>query len=204
MKIGFYCQSSGPHWDIGLELIKSSKKVMPGVQIYHLTNQDCPEFDGVETIRIPKDGPMGLHRIQHYTKLEGDWLLCDSDVIFLKDVRRVFDDPFDVALATRKGSFLADSEYEQVFPYNFGVVFSRGPEFWLEAEKALKALPVEKQEWEGEQFVTGRLAKSGRYNVKVLPREFNYTPELPTEDVRHVSILHLKYKRKSWLPFLGL
>lgn len=204
MNIGFYCQSEGPHWDIGVELVKSAKRVMPSVPVYHLTNMDCPAIEGAEPIRIPKTEPMGVHRIRHYSQLSGDWVLCDSDVIFLKDVSGVFDDPFDVALATRKGSFLEDSEFERVFPYNFGVVFSRSREFWVEALDRLKSLPESKQEWEGEQFVTGRLANSGKYALKVLPREFNYTPEVINEELKGVSVLHLKWKRKRWLPYLKI
>lgn len=204
MKVGFYCQSEGPHWDIGVDAVASVKKVMPEVGIYHLTNMECPVLPGAEAIRIPKNAPMGVHRLKHYCQLTGDWVLCDSDVIFLKDVRPVFESPFDIALATRKGSFLEGSEFEAVFPYNFGVVFSRSREFWVEALERLEKLPAKKQEWEGEQYVTGRLADSGKYLLEVLPREFNYTPEAIDEDLSQVSVLHLKWKRKSWLPFLGL
>jgi hypothetical protein len=172
---------------------------MPGVEVFQLTDGDCPEVDGAKAMRLPGKMPMGVRRIRHYSQLDGDWVFVDTDVVFLKDVRPVFNDPFDVALATRKGSFLEGSQYEKDFPYNFGVVFSRSTAFWVKALGGMAMLPPDMQEWEGEQWLTGKLANSGRYKVKILPREFNYTPEKVGEDLGAVSVLHLKGPRKKWI-----
>jgi hypothetical protein len=170
---------------------------MPDVEIYHLTDMNCPSF--AEPIRLPKNEPMGVHRIRHYTQLVGDWLFCDSDVLFRKDVRPVFDEPFDVAVATRGGDKVAATEYGRVMPYNFGVVFSRSPAFWRKALEGLLTMDAKAQEWGGEQFVTGKLVDSGLFKTMVLPRGYNYTPEGAGEKLGGVSILHMKGHRKKWI-----
>lgn len=197
MRIGVYCLTEGIHWDIGKLCVESAQRAMPEVQVYQLTDMDCPAF--AEPIRIPKNDPMGIHRIKHYCQLEGDWLLCDSDVLFREDVSGVFSGKFDIAMATREGDPVADSEYGRLMPYNFGVIFSRSPAFWRRALGALEMMPEEAQEWMGEQFVACQLIKAGIFKTKVLPRQYNYTPQSAKEDLSGVKILHMKGHRKAWI-----
>lgn len=196
MRVGFFLESAG--FDMAKYLIASVNKVMPGVPVVQLTNGDAKVVDGAQVLRIPGPMPMGVRRITHYTQLEGDWCLVDSDVVFREDVRHVFDKPFDVALASREGTIWAGSEYAKVFPYNFGVVFSRNPKFWQTALRGLKSLPPKMQEWEGEQFVTGQLALRKDFDVHILPCAYNYTPATKDEDLSNVKVLHLKGPRKAW------
>ena len=179
--------------------IASVQKSMPGVEIFHLTNETCPAVDGAKAMRLPDKMPMGIRRLAHYASLSGDWLLCDSDVIVQRDVSDVFDSNIDIAVATRKGTVLEGSDYERAFPYNFGVIFSRSPEFWKEALGLLKKAPPELQEWEGEQHVLGHLVNSGRYRTSVLSASYNWTPQSKGEDVSDKHIVHYKGPRKKWL-----
>lgn len=199
MRVAFYCQSGGDHLALAHKLIESVNKAMPGTEIWHLTNESCPAVEGTVTKRLPDDLPMGVRRIQHYSELEGDWLLLDSDVIVQKDVRCIFNGPVEIAVVSRKGTVLEGSDYEKRFPYNFGVVFSRCPKFWNEALATLKRAPRELQEWEGEQLVLGYLADRGGYRVAYLPSSYNWTPESPDEDVTGKHIVHYKGHRKKWL-----
>lgn len=202
MRIGFYCQSAGPHLEVGKLFVASVQKAMPGVEIFHLTNETCPAIDGAKPIRLPNDMPMGIRRLTHYAQLEGEWLLCDSDVIVQKDVRYVFNGPVEIGVVSRKGTVLEGSDYEKLFPYNFGVVFSRCPRFWEKGLQLLKKAPPALQEWEGEQGVLGHLADGGGYRVAFLPSSYNWTPESKEEDVSDKHIVHYKGHRKKWL--LGL
>lgn len=197
MRIGVYCLTEGTHWDIGKLCVESARRAMPDVEVYQLTGMDCPAF--AEPIRIPKNDPMGVHRIKHYCQLEGEWLLCDSDVMFREDVADVFREPFDVAMATREGDPVANSEYGRLMPYNFGVVFSRSPAFWRKALEGLQSMGPDAQEWGGEQFVAGKLMDSGLFKTKVLSRQYNYTPQSVGEDLSGVKILHMKGHRKAWI-----
>lgn len=193
-------QDTGIHWDIARYLVESVRRSMPDVQVMQLTNDSCPAVDGVEAIRIPGDMPMGIRRLKHYASLAGDWCFVDTDVLFMQDVRGVFDDPFDVAVVSREGSALWGTEYAQVFPYNFGVVFSRCPEFWRVALERVNTLSPDQQEWEGEQWATGKIADSGLFRVKFLPREYNFTPE--KGEAAEAKILHMKGPRKKLIPKL--
>lgn len=200
MRIGVYCLTEGKHWDIGKLCVESARRAMPDVEVYHLTDMACPEL--AEPIRIPKNDPMGVHRIKHYCQLEGDWLFCDSDVLFRADVREVFNEPFDVAMASREGDPVAKTNYGALMPYNFGVVFSRSTAFWRKALEGLVSMVPENQEWGGEQFVAGKLMDSGIFKTRVLPRKYNHTPQGPGEDLSGVSILHMKGHRKAWVSDL--
>lgn len=199
MRVGFFVQGVGQHWDIAKHLIESSKRVMPDVEVYQLTDGVTPSLDGCEVIRIYEAMPMAVRRLTHHASLYGDWALLDTDCIVRKDLRHVFEDEFEVALTDRKGSMWEKSPYGMVMPYNMGVTFSRSPAFWGKAVEGLKQLPLKFQEWEGDQRVVCEMVRLG-YPVKVLPgRIYNYTPETRGDTADHAAILHLKGPRKTWI-----
>jgi hypothetical protein len=197
VKIGFFAQGEGPHLDIAKHLIASAQAVMPDVELFQLTDEKTPPL--AEAIRLAGDMPMGIRRLKHYAALTGDWCFVDTDVVFRKDIRDVFEKSFDVALASRDGTYMAGTEYAKAMPYNFGVVFSRSPRFWRVALAGLKTLPAKMQEWEGEQFVTCELAKRNDFNVRILPCTYNFTPHQKADDMTAVHIAHYKGPRKAWI-----
>lgn len=199
MKLGFFLQ--GPDYiPLAEYLVASVRKVMPEVPIAQLTDGLCPALPDVEVIRIPEEMPMGVRRVTHYSRLEGDWCFCGVDVLFRKDVQGVFDKPFDVAMASRDGTYLQNAKYTQHMPYNFDVLFSRCPAFWRFALEIMATMTPEAQEWGAEQLVAGAIAKAGCFDFRVLPSSYNFTPKRETDDVSHVSVLHLKGSRKAWIP----
>lgn len=171
---------------------------MPDVELALLTDDKTPAFDGIEAIRIGGDVPMGVRRMMHYA-MPGEWLFLDTDVVFRKDVRHVFDKPFDVAVATRDGTYMQGTQYAELMPYNTGVVFSRNPEFWKKLVPELRKLSPDYQRWGGEQMLIGMLVKAGIFQTEILPSAYNFTPEKRDEDVSHAAILHLKGPRKAWI-----
>lgn len=184
-------------------LIASAKAVMPDVEIFQLTDGACPQV--AKVIRIAGDMPMGVRRMKHYANLEGDWLFLDTDILIRKDVRPVFDKPFDVAVASRVGTYMEGSDYAKEMPFNFGVVFSRSALFWRSALSLLQALPKRYQEWEGEQRVMCAMAKDKRlpFKTEILSSAYNYTPSKKDEDLSDKFILHLKGPRKAWISDLA-
>lgn len=184
-------------------LIASVAKAMPDVEVFQLTDGNCPQV--CKVIRIRGDMPMGVRRLKHYANLEGDWLFLDTDILVKKDVRHVFERKFDVALASRAGTFMEGTEYAKAMPYNFGVVFSRSPEFWRMGLGLLQSLPKKYQEWEGEQRVTCEMASHKRspFKVEILDSSYNYTPQAKDEDLSEKHILHLKGPRKAWISDLA-
>lgn len=198
MRIAFYAEGEGPHLDIAKHLIASAKQHMPGVQICLLTDEKTPALEGAEAIRIPGDMPMGVRRVMHYC-MPGEWLFLDTDVVFRKDVRDVFERDFDVALASRDGTYMEGSKYAELMPYNFGVVFSRNPCFWQTVLPELKKLSPDFQRWGGEQMLTCVLAQTGKFKAEILPSAYNFTPEKQDDDLSHVAIAHYKGARKAWI-----
>jgi hypothetical protein len=201
LQIGFYLDNKlEKYGELAERLVASANKTMPGVPVFHLTNGECPEISGARAIRIPGQIPMGIRRVMHYAAMDGEWCFVDCDVLFLKDVRGVFEKPFDIAMADRRGTFLEGSEYERVMPYNFGVIFSRSRDFWNRVLDVLRLLPPEHQEWYGEQCATCQMLETASFHV--LSSRFNYTPESKLDPLKDISILHLKGKRKTWFPDL--
>lgn len=199
MKLGFFIQ--GPDFiPLAEYLLASVRKAMPDVEIAQLTDGLCPAIDGCEVIRIPEPMPMGIRRVTHYSRLQGEWCFVGCDVLFRKDVREVFTLPFDVALASRVGTYMERARYSGVMPYNFDVLFSRNPKFWESALDLMKTMTSGSQEAGAEQLVTCALAKSQSFDVAVISSRYNFTPKLPTEDFGHISALHLKGRRKKWIP----
>lgn len=181
-------------------LLATVRKAMPGLHIAQLTDGKCPAIPDVEVIRIPEEMPMGVRRVTHYTRLEGDWCFCGCDVLFRKDVRAVFDEPFDIALASRKGTYMENSRYAVMQPYNFDILFSRSPKFWESALESMKTMTESFQDNGAEQLVTCALARSDRFDVRIISSAYNFTPKYHTDDFSHAAILHMKGRRKAWIP----
>ena len=198
MQVGFFCQRA-TDLPMAKLLVESVKRVMPGVSVYHLTDGKCPSPSFATSLRIEEDMPMGVRRLTHYARQRGDWVFVDTDVVFNKGVEDVFSKPFDIAMADRKGTLWENSDYARVMPHNFGVVFSRNFQFWVQALRYLKTMPANFQEWEGEQLVTNELARTGPFQFEVLPSSYNFTPATKDEDVSDKHVLHYKGNRKAWI-----
>lgn len=199
VRLGFYAQGEGPHLLIAKHLIASAAKHMPDVSVFQLTDGATPCLAGAEAIRIAEPMPMGVRRLTHYTRLPGDWLFVDTDVLIYRDVREVFEKPFDVAIASRDGTYMEGTQYARLMPYNFGVVFSRCPKFWEALLPLLKRLPAEAQEWGGEQRLMCEMAKRSPFKVEILSSAYNFTPHKQDDDLSHVAIAHFKGLRKAWI-----
>lgn len=196
MNVGFFVQGD-EHLPITKYLLESCKKSCPEAPVFQLTDEKTAAV--AEPIRIPGDMPMGVRRVSHYAALEGDWLFVDTDILIKRDVSHVFDEPFDLAVASREGTYMHGSSYSESNPYNFGVVFSRNREPWKLLLKHLREMDTQYQNWGGEQLLLGALVKSCRYKTKVLSSSYNFTPLTRDEDLSDKHIIHLKGPRKQWI-----
>lgn len=201
MHIGFFTvlRKDPQHYRLAELLVRSIRRIMPDIQITHLTDETSPVVLGVDHVRRKSNGPMLGLRLDHYSECEGDWLLLDTDTLVQHDVRSVFNDPsFDIAIADRNWSHLPPSNWTSI-PYNTGVVFSRNPEFWKEASREWYALPLDDRDWMSEQRVVAKVIASNRYRVKVLPgMTYNFPPDLHSRGPS-AAILHFKGPRKDWM-----
>jgi len=203
VRVGFYLCGDDPAYHAMARLcIASVRKSMPGVEVHHLTDENTPEIEGVDSTRMFKgDYPLAVRRMLHNAACEGEWLFIDCDVIVQKDVRHVFDYEFDVALTDREGTITNEAAYAAVMPYNLGVSFSRSQRFWMFIVEHLQNAPEKWQQWEGDQRLICEFIKQKKmpFKVQVLPGyEYNYPPKHPG-DGTHASIVHYKGQRKAHL-----
>ena len=204
MKVGFFLQGDREdYFAMARRMLSSVRAAMPGVEVYHLTDEATKGVEGVDGVRCFQGAmPMAVRRMLHHAACEGEWLFIDCDVIVQKDVRDVFDDKsFEVAVTDRDGTITNESKYAQVMPYNIGVVFSRSQDFWMSIVHHMRGLPEKFQQWEGDQRLVCEMLRQGKhpFKVKVLPGyTYNYPPK-HAEDGAHASILHYKGARKAYL-----
>jgi hypothetical protein len=182
-------------------LIRSIKQVMPTVELVQFTDLQTLPFDGVDRVSRTPIGPIALSVLEAYASCVGDWLFVDTDVVIQRDVREVFQKPFDVAVATREGTLLEkekDVKFMKRMPYNKGAVFSRNRGFWLDAVAVCKAYGQARKEWMGDQQAMNDVIETELYDVLVLPNTYNYPPKSKT-DMAGKAILHFKGSRKAWM-----
>jgi hypothetical protein len=197
VRIGFFVQGDGVHWDVARHLISSARKVMPGVEIFQLTDDKTPQHD-CNIVRLGGAMPMAVRRMTLHSMLAGDWLFVDTDIVFREDVRDVFKASFHIAVTDRVGSAWENSPDVKDMPYNMGVTFSRSASFWDRVAGVMKSLPPHLQEWCGDQLVVCEMQK--QVKTLVLPGlKYNFTPLRREDDISHAAIVHYKGPRKDWI-----
>lgn len=205
MRVGFFTIYGGGtgmgqtiHLVLADMMIRSVKKAMPTVEIVQLTDEKTPVLYGVDAVRrIESPHKMAVQCVDHYATCEGDWLLIDTDVLIQRDVRHVFDEPFDIAVCDRDGTTVEGEEegfalFEKM-PHNIGVMFSRSPAFWLAVREKLLQMDEKKQHWMGNQYAACEVIAEGQFNVKHLDgRVYNYPPLTKRDTCTEASIVHYK------------
>ena len=206
MTLGFFYVYRGApvHAVLADLMIRSVRRTMPDVPIVMLTDEETPAIYGVDEVRRLPKMPFDVLRCEHLTRCEGEWLYLDSDCIVQKDVRHVFNETFDVAVADREGCLVdgeEDLEFIKNTPYNLGVVFSRSTEFWKAVLVKLLQMTSERQEWLGIQFAACDVIEEDHFDIGILSgRLFNYAPHMFDEDVSQAGIVHYKGPtRKDWM-----
>lgn len=180
-------------------MVRSVKRAVKDSWLIQMTDFDTPKLDGVdELIRAPMDTPNFMtYRLQHLTRLKGEVLILDTDVIVLEDPSKVFTKPFDVALTKRDKHIVARrmgyTENDPVMTYNTGVMFSRNRDFWKDALAHCRTLEDRHQQWFGDQISVAAIVEQRKYDVMVLPCDkWNYTPRAPDEFFIDKKIVHFK------------
>ncbi len=186
-------------------LIQSVEATMPDVAVVQFTDETTPPVAGAFEVIRSKRRPMAIMRFWHQSKVKGDWLFVDTDVVFQSDVRSVFEKKFDIAVTVRDWPHLKRAGgFSERMPFNAGVVFSRSRKFWGKAYKRLLTMPVEFHDFMGHQQVICELVtekavkvayvKGSRYNCPpyVENGRPGGDPDLSAEMVQKAAILHYK------------
>jgi len=205
IKIGFFLSEwkSTMGYIFADMMLRSVKRVMPGVEVVQFTDERSSILYGVDSF-IRKEGKNVCRlRLEHYGS-DGNWIFLDTDLIVQADVRHVFDTEFDIALVDRAGSLLpgeVGSAFMQRMPYNLGAVFSRSPMFWTAALRTFDEFSDDiKQEIIADQLAVNIAVKETAVNVKILPgMPYNLSPQKVDQDVQQAAIVHYKGNRKHWM-----
>lgn len=202
MRIGVYHAGDSPvHVQLAARLMASVRRSMPGIAVTHLTDESTAGIEGADAVVRLSGGPVALACLEAYAACLGDWLFVDTDVVVQRDVRAVFDQTFDIAVASRAGTLLpkeVGTKFMARMPYNKGVVFSRSPAFWRDAADDLRTRARTSQAFMGDQEAMNRVIASGLYQVVVLSSAYNYPPMAADEDVSDKALVHYKGSRKAW------
>jgi len=205
MRVGFYLSEikSATGYVLADAMVHSVKKAMPGVEVFQFSNETSGILHGVSGYFRKEGKNTKRLRLEHYAAA-GDWMFIDTDCWVQGDLRGVFDQEFDIAIANRDGSLLEQeigSEFMSRMPHNLGVVFSRCPEFWEFALKVWDAYddPTKDAIW-SDQLAVCETIKTGKFNVRVLDgKEFNLSPMKREQFVDGAKVLHYKGARKVWM-----
>lgn len=175
-----------------------------GHQVLQMTDGTTPKVKGANDVkRLVMDEPLMPYRLKHLALLpDFEWLLLDTDIVMQKDVSKVWDKEFDVAL-TKRFEPVPFQGYDitRIMPYNTGVMFSRSRNFWRDAYEQCLTLDPQFWEWWGDQISVFLAARDGGYKLLELDcNEYNYSPKSQDEDVSGKAIVHYKgANRKEWM-----
>lgn len=185
------------------KMLRSIRETMPAARIVQMTDEDTPEVDGVdEVVRRPFDGFLMPFRLEHLADYpHEEMVILDTDVLVKKSVEHVFADPFDVCLTYRDRPIRSPEgiDITKFCPYNTGVMFSKGRDFWRACFDFLKKMTEVEWRWWGDQLAVAAVADSKAFDVKTLPcSKYNWVPF--REDAQSEAyIWHFKGKRKIWM-----
>jgi len=179
-------------------MVESVRRHHPGVKLVQMSDLDT-DCIADEVIRRPYDGRMMTFRLEHlaaypHTRM----LILDDDCVVKAPLNVGWD--FDVALTRRTVACHFDGvNMAEVCPYNTGVMFSTGTDFWKVSANVCRALPDRFQRWWGDQMAVAVTAKRGGYSVLELDaNRYNWTPK-SREDTSDALVWHYKGLRKEWL-----
>lgn len=195
MKLAFLHVNQDQKW---AEMMVASVRRFVDCEALQLTDQETPGIEGCTAVRMDFEHEnLTMFKMEHLSRLEGDILVLDTDVIVQKDISKVFAFDFDVALTWRDGPIWSDDgqDLAKIMPINCGVMFSRSPRFWAHCIEWSKQHPGG---WYSDQFAVA--ANWRRFNVLRLNCDnFNHTPNSKAEDVSKRYVVHYKGKRKAWM-----
>jgi hypothetical protein len=189
-------------------MMKSCREVMPGTPIFQFTNQYTNAVHGVDKV-IRHEWKRGQDWIPFYTSFmeetEGELLILDTDVIVMKDLRRLRELDADLVIPVRKKPIEADDGTKMWVL--MGVCYSRSPEVWKEITRRVRAMPREAdRNWWGVQLVLWdmfqeSLKGESPFKIRAVKQwEFNYTPKDDLDPGQGVWAMHYKGEhRKLWM-----
>ena len=172
-----------------------------GYEPIQMTDELTPAIDGCQVVRLPWDRTKPMtYRLEHLARLGvSELTVLDTDVVVVRDLSPVWEESFDVAL-TRRGQTLdpAGVDLSISMPFNTGVMFARNPKFWEAARDVCASLPIDRQNWWGDQLSVKKASEAFDL-LELDATTWNYTPASIDEEDTGAKALHYKGQRKIWM-----
>lgn len=185
--------------DYGNMMVATVRHHHPEAEIVQLTDMHSEPIIGVDTV-IRK--PWGDEDVTEFCvgmfEAIGDepFIYLDTDILVRTDIWGMMNGNFDLAVTRRP--------YNDVQPFNAGVIFCKKPSFYCDWSKFMHDHP-KLMNWKNSQEAFAKVVLSGDYKVKELPFSvWNCPPKnsywaLNTKFVHSARILHYKGNRKEFM-----
>ena len=196
MRVAFFHVRQDPVY--ALKMIESVRRNMD-CEIVQNTDMETPAIDGCTVMRSKDEdnGNYMMWRMRGLSRLDGDVVSLDTDVVLQRDISCLFSLPFDAAFTWRDGPIPdgAGNDLSKLMPINSGVILYRNRDVWRECLEWCKKGDFG---WYADQFAMA--ANWRKFDILRLHCDnFNYTPKSPDEDVSTRYAVHYKGKRKEWM-----
>lgn len=207
------------HLQLAAMTVASAKRA--GMKTVMLTDMSTPAIEGVDQVcRYPHLPPelmvANIDAQKSYLLSaptdEHIWFL-DTDILIRRDptehMPAVWLNYVDMAVTVRRGNHL----FEEM-PYNYGVIYARPTlraiSLWVQLQDEVRALPLERRLWYGNQIalrkVLGEPGEAldvltpGTSRAGLLPLvEFNHAPTDVDDICERSHVLHYKGQRKQFM-----
>lgn len=183
-------------------MIGSVRRHMPGVEIIHMADDDCPQLPEADScVRMPWSGlkdDATVWRLKHLAAMDGEILSLDTDVVLQNNLGRVFDWDFDIAMARREGPIFSPNgiDLTKSMAFNTGIIWCRNNKVW---SRCLEVLDESgDMGWYSDQWAANRVAHEFKF-LKLHCDNFNYSPKAAGEDLSGRYAVHYKGNRKKWM-----
>jgi len=183
-------------------MLGSARRQMPNAEIIQMTDMDEPPLDGVDTVlRMPWDGTKDdatKWRLRHLERIDGDVISADTDIVFRRDVSKVFDWDFDIAIARRDGPIMTPDgrDLTKIMAFNSGIMWCRNNAVW---KRCLQWLAKHDDiGWYSDQMAVNMVLPEFHV-LKLHADNFNYSPSRIGENLSRRYVVHYKGKRKPWM-----
>lgn len=178
-------------------LVDSARRF--GHSMVQLTDWDTEPLEGVECVRLQREGTGLMHfRAKLYALLNEPGAYVDTDMLIRRDLSPLMELDFDVALTKRSHDIIDPNGVNvgALMPYNGGFVVVKDRGFWPDVLDIMDAMDADSQRWYGDQVAIAQAAKSR--NVIDLPvKLYNCTVKRADMDVSRPWVLHFKGRGKE-------
>lgn len=184
-------------------MVESARKHLPDTNLMQIGDRTSQTVHGISAIVrgdfIYQENTFPRYFLEVMANLNVPFSYCDTDLVFMGDIRPLLEEDFDVAICRRCKNDGSTRLYRTFHPYNAGLILVKNLEFWQACWEAITAFETSSPDLA--QYVIGLVVNSGEFKVKLLDGDiYNRSPENVDDFDPAVKVWHFKGIRKEWMP----